>query len=96
MLFHKESKSEHIDRLKTMLALCEINERHMKSVNEYYREHGTVQGHPHVAPGAAAMIDAGIEKGDFPDGLPFSTHDVLHEYYEIQRLKQEIEKLESN
>jgi len=96
MLFHKESKSERLNRLKLRLALCEINERHMKSVNKYYREHGTVQGHPNVESGAAAIIDAGIEKGEFPDNLPFSDHDVLHEYYEIQRLKQEIEKLESN
>ncbi len=98
MLFHKESKSERIDRLKIMLVLCEMNERFMKSVNEYYREHGTAQGHPGVTPEAAAIIDAGIEKGEseFSDGLPFSNHAVLHEYYEIQRLKQEIEKLESN
>jgi len=78
------------------MTLCELNERHMKSVNEYYREHGTVQGHPNVSPEAAVIIDTGIKKGEFPDNLPFSTHDVLHEYYEIQRLKREIEELESS
>ncbi len=81
-----------------MLVLCEMNERFMKSMNEYYREHGTVQGHPGVEPRVAAIIDAGIEKreGEFSDGLPYSNHAVLHDYYEIQRLKREIEELESN
>jgi len=96
MLFHKESKSKRIDSLKTMLVLHELNDRFMKSVNEYYREHGTAKGHPGVEPGAAVIIDEGIKKGEFPDGLPYSNYDIQHEYYEIQRLKREIEKLESD
>ncbi|NBK80194.1 hypothetical protein D5272_16860 [bacterium D16-76] len=61
----------------------------------YYREHGTAQGCPGVSTDAAEIIDKGIEAGEFPDGQPFSIHDVLHEYYEAQRLRREIEALES-
>ena len=95
MLFHRKPNAQRLDSLKTLLALCELNEKHMKSVNEYYRKNGTVQGCPGVSPDAAKIIDKGIETGEFPDGQPFSTHDVLHEYYEAQRLRREIKVLEA-
>ena len=95
MFFHRESTSERIDRLKTLLALCELNEQYMQSVNEYYREHGTVQGYPGIMPDVVKIIDDGIKSGEFPDGLPYSNHDLLHDYYEIQRLKREIKTLEN-
>ena len=93
MSFYRKN-AKRLDNLKTLLALCELNEKHMKSVNEYFHEHGTVQGCPGISPDAAKIIDKGIETGEFPDGQPFSTHDVLHEYYEAQRLRQKIRELE--
>ena len=95
MFFRRETSAKRLENLKTLLALCELNEKHMKSVNEYYREHGTVQGCPGISPDVAEIIDKGIEAGEFPDGQPFPVHDVLHEYYEAQRLRREIEALES-
>ena len=87
MRSRKVTDAERLDNLKTLLALCEFNEKHMKSVNDYYHENGTVQGCPGVTPDAAEIIDKGIAAGEYPDGQPFSTHDVLHEYYEAQRLR---------
>ena len=94
MRSRKVTDTERLDNLKTLLALCEFNEKHMKSVNDYYHENGTVQGCPGVTPDAAEIIDKGIAAGEYPDGQPFSAHDVLHEYYEAQRLRREIEELE--
>lgn len=93
MFFHQEPDAKKLSRLQLSLAMCEANERHMKLVNHYYHEHGTVEGCPGVSPEAAEMIDEGIKNGGFPDGQPFPAHTVLHEYYEIQRLKREIEAL---
>ncbi len=95
MFFHRKPNTQRLDSLKTLLALCELNEKHMKSVNEYYRENGTMQGCPGVSPDAAKIIDKGIATGEFPDGQPFSTHDWLHEYYEAKRLLREIKVLEA-
>lgn len=96
MLFHQETESERLDRLKTQLVLSEVSYTHTKRVNDYFLEHGTVQGCPGVAEDAVKIIDDGIKSGEFPDNLPFSNHDVMHDYYEIQRLKQEITALESH
>lgn len=94
MIFCQETESERLDRLKSLLALSRTAHTHMERVNAYFREHGTVQGCPGVAPDAAKIIDDGIKQGDYPDGLPFSTHEMLHDYYEIQRLEREIKELE--
>ncbi len=95
MLFHHETDSERLDRLKLLLVVSEASYAHMKRVNDYYRDHGTTQGCPGVALDAVKIIDDGIKSGEFPDGLPFSAHDVMHDYYEIQRLKGEVVELES-
>ena len=95
MLFHQETESERLDRLQTLLVLTEASYAHINRVNDYFREHGTTQGCPGVDRSAAKVIDDGIRSGEFLDGLPFSNHDVLHDYYEIQRLKHEISALES-
>ena len=94
MLFCHKRRTKQLDRAKFLLVLCESNEQYMKSVNDYYREHGTVRGYPRMTPETEKIIDDGIENGEFPDGVPFSEYDVVQEYYEIQRLKQKIEKLE--
>lgn len=93
MLFHQETESEQLDRLRTQFVLTEASYAHMKRVNNYFREHGTVMGCHGVDCNAAKIIDDGIESGEFPDGLPFSNHTVLNNYYEIHRLKQKISEL---
>ena len=36
MFFHRNTSTKRLENLKILLALCELNEKHMKSVNEYY------------------------------------------------------------
>ena len=97
MLFHRETESERLDKLKTLLVLSKISYAHMNRVNDYFRKHGTTLGCLGVEPDMAKSIDDGIKSGDreFADGLPFSNHTVKNEYYGIQQLKREIAELES-
>ena len=77
MRSRKVTDAERLDNLKTLLTLSEFNEKHMKSVNDYYRENGTVQGCPGVTPAAMplSMISAasGVTPGH-PCTVPFSRY----------------------
>ena len=96
--FHRKTESERLSEqltnLKAVLTLSEVTHKHMKCVNDYYREHGTTMGCHGVTDEAAKVLDSEIRKGDFSDGVPYSDYVLMNDYYDIQRLKREIAELE--
>ena len=97
-LFRRKTESdrfsEQLNNLKALLTLSEAAHKHMKYVNDYYREHGTTLGCRGVTDEAAKILDSQIEKGNFSDGRPYSDYVLMNAYYDIQRLKREIAELE--
>jgi len=93
MFFKRESNADRIKRLQGEYVMSKACRLHMESVNRYYKEHGTVLGHPSVTDEAAKLIDESIRSKAFPEDQPFSSYELMHEYYEMQRLKNEVKSL---
>lgn len=93
MFFHRDTNADELNRLQSELVMHTVYKRHMESVNKFYKDNGTTLNCPGVSDKAASLIDAGIKSGEFPDGQPFSQNEILHEYYELQRLGREFEAM---
>ena len=96
MFFHKDTIQSRIEELQGEYIMHQGLKQHMEYVNAYYQRHGTVKGCPNVTESAAVLIDNGIKDGTFADSQPYSKYDLSHEFYEMQRIENELNVLGSH
>ena len=82
-----------IEKLTAKLEKCQQDQERMKSVNAYYRRHGTMRGYPGMTDEQADKINYTIEHSYSWDKRPYSSYLLSNNNAEIRRLKQRIEQL---
>lgn len=65
----------------------------MKSVNAYYRKHGTCQGYEGISDERAAELDDRVKNGYSWERAPFPPYLLSNNNQEIHRLKERIQHL---
>ena len=83
-----------LEKLSEKLAECEKSQQYMKSLNSYYRKHGTCKGCPDLKPETAEKLDAKIGQAYSWDKQPFPSYALTNNNAEINRLKKRIAELE--
>lgn len=85
-----------IEKLTEKLETCQKRQEYMKTVNSYYRKHGTALGCPGVSEETAKKMDEAVRTGYLREKAPFASYELSGNNAEIRRLKQRIEQLSHN
>ena len=96
MNYHNPIKSDDpqaLEKLSAKLEACQQRQEYMKSVNAYYRKHGTAQGCPGVSAAQAEKFDNAVRTGYSGETAPFPSYELSGNNAEIRRLKQRIAQL---
>lgn len=56
----KREDPQAIEKLQEKLSACQSLQEKMKSVNAYYKKHGTCAGHPELNENQAEKLDASV------------------------------------
>lgn len=82
-----------IEKLAEKLEACQKRQEYMKSVNSYYRKHGTARGCPDVSEEKAEKLDEAVRNGYSWEKAPFPSYELSNNNAEIRRLKRRLEQL---
>ena len=85
-----------VEKLTAKLEACQKRQEFMKSVNSFYRKHGTAHGCPGVSEETAEKMDEAVRTGYSWVTAPFPSYELSNNNAEIRRLKQRIEQLSYN
>lgn len=85
-----------VEKLTEKLEACQRRQAYMKTVNSFYRKHGTVHGCPDVPEETAEKLDEAVRTGYSWETAPFVSYELSNNNAEIRRLKQRIEQLSYN
>lgn len=81
-----------VEKLTEKLEACQKRQEYMKTVNSFYRKHGTVHGCPGVSEETAEKLDEAVRTGYSWETAPFASYELSNNNAEIRRLKQRIEQ----
>lgn len=81
-----------IEKLQAKLEECEKMQVKMKSVNAYYRKHGTCVGHPDLTKEQAYKLEESMSHHSW-DYQPYASYALTNNNAEIRRLKLRIKEL---
>lgn len=87
------------EKIEKKIEALEALQNTMKSVNAYYRKHGTLDGCPDITPDQALTLAAGMERDWRSDPKPFEAYQLSNNNAEIHRLRArlaELDKLSAN
>lgn len=84
---------EAVAKLTAKLEHLQTAQTHMKSVNAYYRKHGTCQGYEGISDERAAELDERVKNGYSWERAPFPPYLLSNNNQEIHRLKERIQHL---
>ena len=86
---------EAVSRYRAKLEELQTSQERMKSVNAYWRKHGTLKGYPGLSDGAAAELDGKMERADswVKKNGPFEEWRLKNNNAEIRRVKEKLEIL---
>lgn len=85
-----------LEKLEAKLKSCQELQAFMKTVNAYYRKHGTAMGCPGVSAEQAVKMDKAVQEGYSWEKAPFPSYSLSNNNAEIRRLKQRIEQISRN
>lgn len=83
-----------VEKLKEKLQRLQKLQDHMKTVNAYYRKHGTMKGFGDLTDEKAAEIDEKVKNGYSWVTVPYAAFQLSNNNAEINRLKKRIAVLE--
>ena len=89
----KSDDPQALEKLTAKLEHLQGQQAFMKSVNSFYRKHGTVRGCPGVSEEQAEQLDEAVRTGYSWKRSPFASYTLSGNNAEIRRLKQRIEQL---
>lgn len=81
-----------LEKLQAKKEECERLQAKMKSVNAYYKKHGTCVGHPELTDEQACKLEESISHRSW-DNQPYPSFALTNNSAEIRRLKKRIEEL---
>ena len=87
-------QGEKAEKLKEKLQRLQKLQDHMKTVNAYYRKHGTMKGFGDLTDEKAAEIDEKVKNGYSWVTVPYAAFQLSNNNAEINRLKKRIAVLE--
>jgi len=90
------SDPQAIEKLTAKLEACQEKQQHMKSVNAYFRKHGTCKGYPDMLESRAAQLDVRVQTAYSWDKQPYPSWELQNNNGEIGRLKKRIDELTRN
>lgn len=79
-------------KLKENISSLENRQEYMQKVNDYYKEHGTVQGCSDISHETALELDKRVNENQ---STPYPGKFFKDNYAEINRMKSNIERLET-
>lgn len=85
-----------IEKLTEKLEACQKRQEYMKTINGYFRNHGTAQGCPDVSEETAEKLDGAVRTRYSREGVPFPSYVLSNNNAEIRRLKRRLEQLNHN
>jgi hypothetical protein len=80
-------------KLEERLTSRQEAQKHMKSVNAYFRKHGSCRGYPGMDDRQAATLDVKVERAYSWDKQPFPSYQLTNNNADIRRLKERIKTL---
>ena len=89
------SDPQALEKLKIKLEGLEDMQTRMKTVNAYYRKHGTSKGCEGLDDASAAEIDAAVEKAYSWEKQPYAPYMLQNNNANIRNVKQRIAELET-
>ncbi len=89
----KSDDPQVLEKLTAKLEHLQEKQALMKSVNSYYRKHGTALGYPGISEEQAVKLDESVRMGYSWERTPFASYTLSNNNAEIRRLKQRIEQL---
>jgi len=90
------SDPQAIEKLTRKLEGCKEMQQHMKSVNAYFRKHGTCKGYPDMLESRAEQLDIRVQTAYSWDKQPYPSWEMQNNNGEIRRLTQRIAELTRN
>lgn len=91
----KREDPQAIEKLQEKLSACQSLQEKMKSVNAYYKKHGTCAGHPELNENQAEKLDASVRNAYSWEKLPYPSYTLTNNGAEIRRIKKRIEELQA-
>lgn len=89
------SDPQALDKLKSKLEALVNMQTRMKTVNAYYRKHGTCKGCKGLDDARAADMDKAVENGHSWEKQPYAPYMLTNNNANIQRIKKRIAELET-
>ena len=89
----RQDDPQAIPKLQKKLDGLEKAQETMKSVNAYYRKHGTLDGCPHLSPDNIENLKADMASSWHYEKKPFQSWELSNNNAEIRRVRQRIESL---
>jgi hypothetical protein len=84
------------EKLTEKLEACKEKQEYMKSVNAYFRRHGTCKGYPDMLISKTAELDVRVENAYSWEKQPFPSWALSNNNAEIKRLEKRIAETTRN
>jgi hypothetical protein len=90
------SDPQAAEKLTDKLNACKERQEYMKSVNAYFRKHGTCKGYPDMLEAKAAELDVRVQNAYSWEKQPYPSWALSNNNAEIKRLEKRIAEVTRN